>query len=222
MCFAAMLFASCSEEADYVYDKALSNTVWTSIVLTTPLVSYEEHYWVSESILEVLERLESTSIVVEEKDTISYPDFRNDRVLSFGNNTCELTDTFRLFGPYRIQSYEVKISHYPDQTYSEDVGNGYMINVVVRDDRIVLKSIKDGKMVYSDTIHNNVREKGKDLGISEEFDDYCKIETYRMTFTREGDRITMNGDKELVGTVHKDLSKIEIEGYGTFYRNYLR
>ena len=69
-------------------------------------------------------------------------------------------------------------------------------------------------------IGNERKYKSTSIDVSEPFDYELedKIETYRMTYTRNGNRLELAGDKNLSGVISEDFSEIDFEEIGSFGR----
>ncbi len=175
---------------------------------------------------EIQERLHSEIRTCQETDTINKSIINTGEYwLSFGTDeNCQLKDVHRIKGTYQLATYEVKISHYPNQTYREDLGNGYTTEIVVKDDSLTLRQFYGDNIVRADTLYldenNEIRTKEQTLNVSEplEYDFEEKSETYHMTYVRTGNRVELTGDKHLVGFINDDYSKIDFEEIGSLGR----
>lgn len=220
-----VLLSSCSsDEAESLYDDVLSNTRWHQFYVT-PTSSITEDT-VYPALREILDRLQCETRTEQETDTINKTSAESGKyLLSFGSdNKCQLEDIHHTEGTYQLATYEVKISHYPNQTYREDVGNGYTTEITVEDDSLTLRQFYGDNIVRADTIYlgenNEVRTKIRTLNVSEplEYDIEDKSETYYMTYVRTGNRVELTGDKHLVGFINDDYSEIDFEEMGSFGR----
>lgn len=220
-----LLLLSCSsDEAESLYDNVLSNTRWHQFYVT-PTSSITEEI-VSPAWQEILDHLQCETRTEQETDTINKTSAESGKyLLSFGTDeNCQLKDVHRIKGTYQLATYEVKISHYPNQTYREDVGNGYTTEITVEDDRLTLRQFYGDNIVRADTIYlgenNEVRTKVRTLNVSEprEYETDEASETYHMTYVRTGNRVELTGDKHLVGFINDDYSEIDFEEKGSFGR----
>ena len=215
---------SCSNDDESVYDNVLSNTRWHQFYVT-PTSSITEEI-VSPAWQEILDHLQFETRTEQETDTINKTSAEIGKyLLSFGTDeNCQLKDVHRIKGTYQLATYEVKISHYPNQTYREDVGNGYTTEFVVKDDSLMLRQFYGENIVMADTIYlgenNEVRTKVRTLNVSEprEYETDEASETYHMTYVRTGNRVELTGDKHLVGFINDDYSEIDFEEKGSFGR----
>lgn len=220
-----VLLSSCSsDEAESLYDDVLSNTRWHQFYVT-PTSSITEDT-VYPALREILDRLQCETRTEQETDTINKTSAESGKyLLSFGSdNKCQLEDIHHTEETYQLATYEVKISHYPNQIYREDVGNGYTTEITVKDDSLTLRQFYGDNIVRADTIYlgenNEVRTKIRTLNVSEplEYDIEDKSETYRMTYVRTGNRVELTGDKHLIGIISDDYSEIDFEEIGSFGR----
>lgn len=220
-----VLLSSCSsDEAESLYDDVLSNTRWHQLYVT-PASSITEDT-VYPALREILDRLQCETRTEQETDTINKTSAESGKyLLSFGaDEKCQLEDIHHVEGSYQLATYEVKISHYPNQTYREDVGNGYTTEIVVKDDSLTLRQFYEDNIVRADTIYlgknNEIKTKGRTLNVSEplEYDFEEKSETYHMTYVRTGNKVELTGDKHLVGFINADYSKIDFEEIGSLGR----
>lgn len=215
---------SCSNDDESVYDNVLSNTSWHQIYTDVPTSTIDEEQFVPPQ--DILGRLQSESRTEQETDTINKSFAKTgEYLLSFGTDeNCQLKDVHRIKGTYQLATYEVKISHYPNQTYREDVGNGYTTEITVKDDSLTLRQFYGDNIVRANTIYlgenNEVRTKVRTLTVSEplEYDFEEKSETYHMTYVRTGNRVELTGDKHLVGFINDDYSEIDFEEIGSLGR----
>lgn len=215
---------SCSSDDESVYDSVLSNTRWQQDYVNVPTsIVVDEEYAIPQ---EILSRLQSETRTEQETDTINKITAQSGKyLLSFGTDeNCQLKDVHRIKGTYQLATYEVKISHYPNQTYREDVGNGYTTEIFVKDDSLTLRQFYGDNIVRADTLYlgknNEVRTKEQTLNVSEplEYDFEDKSETYHMTYVRTGNRVELTGDKHLVGFINDDYSEIDFEEIGSLGR----
>ncbi|MDN0078372.1 hypothetical protein QVO32_02965 [Bacteroides gallinaceum] len=220
-----VLLSSCSsDEAESLYDDVLSNTRWHQFYVT-PTSSITEDT-VYPALREILDRLQCETRTEQETDTINKTSAESGKyLLSFGSdNKCQLEDIHHTEGTYQLATYEVKISHYPNQTYREDVGNGYTTEITVKDDSLTLRQFYGDNIVRADTIYlgenNEVRTKVRTLNVSEplEYDFEEKSETYHMTYVRTGNKVELSGDKHLIGFINADYSKIDFDEIGSLGR----
>lgn len=220
-----VLLSSCSsDEAESLYDDVLSNTRWHQLYVT-PASSITEDT-VYPALREILDRLQCETRTEQETDTINKTSAESGKyLLSFGSdNKCQLEDVHRIKGTYQLATYEVKINHYPNQTYREDVGNGYTTEITVKDDSLTLRQFYGDNIVRADTIYlgenNEVRTKVRTLNVSEplEYDFEEKSETYHMTYVRTGNKVELSGDKHLIGFINADYSKIDFDEIGSLGR----
>lgn len=218
------LISCSSDETESVYDSVLSNTRWQQdyVDVPTSIVVNEEYTLPTE----ILARLQSETRTEQETDTINKTTAQSGKyLLSFGTDeNCQLKDVHRIKGTYQLATYEVKISHYPNQTYREDVGNGYTTEITVEDDSLTLRQFYGDNIVRADTIYlgenNEVRTKVRTLNVSEplEYDFEEKSETYHMTYVRTGNKVELSGDKHLIGFINADYSKIDFDEIGSLGR----
>lgn len=220
-----VLLSSCSsDEAESLYDDVLSTTRWHQFYVT-PTSSITEDT-VYPALREILDRLQCETRTEQETDTINKTSAESGKyLLSFGSdNKCQLEDIHHTEGTYQLATYEVKISHYPNQTYREDVGNGYTTEIVVKDDSLTLRQFYGDYVVRQDTVflgkNNEVRTRVQTLDVSEvyDYDNNETSETYHMTYTRTGNKVELTGDKHLIGIISDDYSEIDFEEIGSFGR----
>ena len=220
-----LLLLSCSsDEAESLYDNVLSNTRWHQFYVT-PTSSITEEI-VSPAWQEILDHLQCETRTEQETDTINKTTAQSGKyLLSFGTDEkCQLEDVRRVKETYQLATYEVKISHYPNQTYREDVGNGYTTEIVVKDDSLTLRQFYGDYVVRQDIVflgkNNEVRTRVQTLGVSElyNYDNDQTSETYHMTYTRTGNKVELTGDKHLIGIISDDYSEIDFEEIGSFGR----
>ena len=218
----SIILASCSNDDTDVYDELLSNTTWHQFYVIPDSEVIEETYTIPE---EILSRLESTKRTEETKDTIGDIQQTNEYVLTFrSDETCELNDIHHFGGTYQIETYEEEITYYPNQTYREDVGEGYTTEIIVLNDSITLRSLKGEELVRQNTMflgkNNEIRSKGRTIDVSEpsDYEVEDKSETYRMTYVRTENKVELSGDKHLVGFINDDYSEIDFEEMGSFGR----
>ena len=215
---------SCSNDDESVYDNVLSNTSWHQIYTDVPTSTIDEEQFVPPQ--DILGRLQSESRTEQETDTINKSFAKTgEYLLSFGGDeNCQLIDVHSIKGTFQLATYEVKISHYPNQTYREDVGNGYTTEITVKDDSLTLRQFYGDNIVRADTIYlgenNEVRTKVRTLNVSEplEYDFEDKSETYHMTYVRTGNKVELSGDKHLIGFINADYSKIDFDEIGSLGR----
>ena len=220
----AFSLLSCSSDDESVYDSVLSNTRWQQdyVDVPTSIVVNEEYTLPTE----ILARLQSETRTEQETDTINKTSAESGKyLLSFGSdNKCQLEDIHHTEGTYQLATYEVKISHYPNQTYREDVGNGYTTEIVVKDDSLTLRQFYGDYVVRQDIVflgkNNEVRTRVQTLDVSEvyDYDNNETSETYHMTYTRTGNKVELTGDKHLIGIISDDYSEIDFEELGSFGR----
>lgn len=215
---------SCTSDDERVYDDVLSNTSWHLIYTDVPTTETVDEEFVPPQ--EILERLQSETRTVQETDTINKSIVKmGEYQLSFGaDENCKLKDIYHSKWAYQLATYEVEIGYYPNQTYREDVGNGYTTEITVKDDSLILRQFYEENIVKADTIYlgknNEVKTKVRTLNVSEplEYDIEDKSETYHMTYVRTGNRVELSGDKHLVGFINDDYSEIDFEEIGSFGR----
>lgn len=215
---------SCSNDDESVYDNVLSNTSWHQIYTDVPTSTIDEEQFVPPQ--DILGRLQSESRTEQETDTINKSFAKTgEYLLSFGGDeNCQLIDVHSIKGTFQLATYEVKISHYPNQTYREDVGNGYTTEIVVKDDSLTLRQFYGDYVVRQDTVflgkNNEVRTRVQTLDVSEvyDYDNNETSETYHMTYTRTGNKVELTGDKHLIGIISDDYSEIDFEEIGSFGR----
>lgn len=215
---------SCTNDDESIYDSVLSNTSWHQIYTDVPTTSTVDEEFIPPH--EILDRLQSEIRAAQETDTINKSIVKTGEYwLSFGTDeNCQLKDVQHIECTYQLATYEVKISHYPNQTYREDVGNGYTTEIVVKDDSLTLRQFYEDNIVRADTIYlgknNEIKTKGRTLNVSEplKYDIENKSETYHMTYVRTGNRAEISGDKHLVGFINDDYSEIDFEEIGSFRR----
>ena len=221
LCFALL---SCTSDDESIYDSVLSNTSWHQIYIDVPTTSTVDEAFTP--LYEILERLQAETRTAQETDTINKKIIKaGEYWLSFGaDENCQLKDVQRIKGTYQLATYEVKISHYPNQTYREDVGNGYTTEIVVKDDSLMLRQFYGDNIVWADTIYlgknNEITTRERTLNVSDtlEYDIEDKSETYHMKYVRTGNKVELTGDKHLVGEISNDYSEINFEELGGFGR----
>lgn len=213
---------SCSNDDKNVHDEVLSNTTWHQSYINPTMGIIEEPFEIPESILS---RLKSTKRVEEAQDTIFDIQQTNEYILTFGSDEmCELNDIHHFGGTYQIETYEEEITYYPNQTYREDVGEGYTTEIIVLNDSITLRSLKGEELVRQNMMflgkNNEIRRKSRTIDVSEpsDYEVEDKAETYHMTYTRNGYRLELVGDKDLSGVISEDFSEIEFEEIGSLWR----
>lgn len=220
----AFSLLSCSSDDESVYDSVLSNTRWQQDYVDVPTSSVvDEEYTLPK---EILARLQSETRTEQETDTINKTTAQSGKyLLSFGTDEkCQLEDVHRIKGTYQLATYEVEVNYYPNQTYREDVGNGYTTEIVVKDDSLTLRQFYGDYVVRQDTVflgkNNEVRTRVQTLGVSElyNYDNDQTSETYHMTYTRTGNKVELTGDKHLIGIISDDYSEIDFEEIGSFGR----
>jgi hypothetical protein len=220
-----VLLSSCSsDEAESLYDDVLSNTRWHQFYVTPTSSITEDTVYLA--LREILDRLQCETRTEQETDTINKTSAESGKyLLSFGSdNKCQLEDIHHTEGTYQLATYEVKISHYPNQTYREDVGNGYTTEIVVKDDSLTLRQFYGDYVVRQDIVflgkNNEVRTRVQTLDVSEvyDYDNNETSETYHMTYTRTGNKVELTGDKHLIGIISDDYSEIDFEELGSFGR----
>ena len=169
-----VLFSCSTDDAENVYDDVLSNTSWHQIYTDVPTTSTVDETFVPPQ--DILDRLQSETRTAQETDTINRSIVKaGEYLLSFGaDENCQLKDVQHIKGTYQLATYEVEISYYPNQTYREDVGDGYTTEISVKDDSLTLRQFYFDNIVRADTIYlgknNEVRTKGRTLDVSELFD----------------------------------------------------
>lgn len=221
-----ILLLSCSsDDTESLYDSVLSNTKWQQVYITpASSVAEEEIPW--ELMKKMLSRLQSETRIDQETDTINKTSSESGKyLLSFGTGEkCQLENTYHIKGVYQLATYEVEVNYYPNQTYREDVGNGYTTEITVKDDSLTLRQFYGDRIVKQDTVFleksNEIRTKIQTLNVSEPYDyENDEIsETYHMTYIRSGNKVELKGDKHLIGVISDDHSEIDFEEYGSFGR----
>lgn len=220
----AFTLLSCSSDDESVYDSVLSNTRWQQDYVDVPTSSVvNEEYMLPK---EILARLQSETRTEQETDTINKTTAQSGKYqLSFGTDEkCQLEDIHHTEGTYQLATYEVEVNYYPNQTYREDVGNGYTTEIVVKDDSLTLRQFYGDYVVRQDTVFlgkdNEVRTRVQTLSVSElyEYDNNETSETYHMTYIRTGNKVELTGDKHLIGIISDDYSEIDFEEIGSFGR----
>lgn len=220
-----IILVSCSNnDSGNVYDSVLSNTRWQQDYVDVPTsTDVDEEYTLPK---EILAHLQSETRTEQETDTINKTTAQSGKyLLSFGTDEkCQLEDVHRIKGTYQLATYEVEVNYYPNQTYREDVGNGYTTEIVVKDDSLTLRQFYGDYVVRQDTVflgkNNEVRTRVQTLGVSElyNYDNDQTSETYHMTYTRTGNKVELTGDKHLIGIISDDYSEIDFEEIGSFGR----
>lgn len=219
----AFSLLSCSSDDESVYDSVLSNTRWQQDYVDVPTEIVNEEYTLP---TEILARLQSETRTEQETDTINKTTAQSGKYqLSFGTDEkCQLEDIHHTEGTYQLATYEVEVNYYPNQTYREDVGNGYTTEIVVKDDSLTLRQFYGDYVVRQDTVflgkNNEVRTRVQTLSVSElyEYDNNETSETYHMTYIRAGNKVELTGDKHLIGIISDDYSEIDFEEIGSFGR----
>lgn len=214
---------SCSsDDVEDMYDSVLSNTRWQQIYVTpTSSVTEDEVYY---PLQDILDRLQSETRTEQETDTINKTTAQSGKyLLSFSSDEkCQLEDIHHIEGTYQLAKYEVEVSYYPNQTYREDVGNGYTTEIVVKDDSLTLRQFYGDYVVKQDTVflgkNNEVRTRVQTLSVSEPYDYESneKSETYHMTYIRTGNRVELIGDRHLIGVISDSYNEIDLENIGRF------
>lgn len=220
---ASVSLASCSSDDSEVYDELLSNTTWHLLYVTPNSEVSEDNFFISD---DILDRLQSEMRIEQNTDTINRNIAQtNEYVLSFGHdNSCQLSDVRTIHGTYQLETYEEEVIYYPNQTYREDVGNGYTTEIIVFNDSITLRNLYGDELVRQDKMflgkNNEVRIKGKTLNVSETkvLDVKDEAEKSLMTYKRDGSRIELSGVKHLTGIINDDATEIELDEIGTLYR----
>lgn len=220
-----IILVSCSNnDSGNVYDSVLSNTRWQQDYVDVPTsTDVDEEYTLPK---EILAHLQSETRTEQETDTINKTTAQSGKyLLSFGTDEkCQLEDVHRIKGTYQLATYEVEVNYYPNQTYREDVGNGYTTEIVVKDDSLTLRQFYGDYVVRQDTVflgkNNEIRTRVQTLGVSElyNYDNDQTSETYHMTYTRTGNKVELTGDKHLIGIISDDYSEIDFEEIGSFGR----
>ena len=176
---------------------------------------------------EILDLLEYDNVRTEQKtDTVNKNVAQTkESLLSFGNDeNCQLKDIIRYKGTYQLETLEVEIRHYPNQTHRIGDNQRQTTEIIIEDDSLIVKRLYDGMLMRADTIlfgiGNERKYKSTSIDVSEPFDYELedKIETYRMTYTRNGNRLELAGDKNLSGVISEDFSEIDFEEIGSFGR----
>lgn len=60
----------------------------------------------------------------------------------------------------------------------------------------------------------------EEVGVSDYYDyeGEPETETYNMTFTRNGNKVQLTGDKNITGTLNDSMDEIDFDEIGTVYR----
>ena len=219
-------FCSCSEDSEGVYDEVLSNTVWTQTYIE-PLYTISEdsdhrEYWKL-----YLSVLKSESLPVETKyDTLWSYYNKGNYLLSFKNDRCEMKDTYQRNGEYRVKTLKVSPAFYPDQEFKDTSINGGIsvsLEVIVKKDSVfVTESSEDSDRTFSFKLdeENIFYVDIEEVGVSDYYDyeGEPETETYNMTFTRNGNKVLLTGDRNMTGTLNDSMDEIDFDEMGTVYR----
>ena len=227
-----LLFSCSSEEK---YDELLSYTTWTQdyVISGTPLEpdDFYDHEDLIEYRRKILEKLESYQLPSEViDDTVRNEKITNKYILSFENETCKLEDWHFINGEYVVNQYRFEVIYYPDQVFTESVtdiitGENCMNMIILEGDILTLKRIlADGSEHLSGRLpldaENRIYKRTGLVSTSQPYMYEEKTsEVYNMTFIREGNRIKLNGDKNLMGYINDDFDEIEFDEIGTLYRD---
>lgn len=217
------LLCACSDNEEK-YDDLLSYTEWHCFYVETwsrvPDVEYE-----FEGLDDVLSKLESTKSKVETcADTIWDEDIsvRGDQWLLFGNESCKYVEERVEESSYVVNDYKVTKVYYPDQSYEEDLGDGYYLYIIL-EGKIISITRKhydyveyNGKMMLDEP---NIRHTEIRLLSSEEFP-YEKREAkqYDMTFDRDDRSVILSGELNITGYLNEEMDEISLADIGTLYK----
>ena len=225
--FSAIVFAlflcACSDNEEK-YEDLLSYTEWHCFYVESwsriPDVEYE-----FEGLDDVLSKLESTKSKVETcADTIWDEDIsvRGDQWLLFGNESCKYVEERVEESSYVVNDYKVTKVYYPDQSYEEDLGDGYYLYIIL-EGKIISITRKhydyveyNGKMMLDEP---NIRHTEIRLLSSEEFP-YEKREAkqYDMTFDRDDRSVILSGELNITGYLNEEMDEISLADIGTLYK----
>lgn len=223
---ALSVMCSCSESSEELYDEVLSNTVWAQDYVTPPYIKEEgadhREYW--KGYLSVL-KSESLPVATKHDTLWSYYD-KGSYLLLFKNDRCEMKETYQSNRKYRVKTLKVSPAFYPDQEFRDTFMNGGIsasLEVRVKKDSVFVRESSEAndrtfsfKLDEENIFYMDIEE----TGISDYYDyeGEPKIETYSMTFTRNGNNIMFSGDKEYTGVLNEAMDEMEISGIGTLYR----
>lgn len=228
-----VLLSACSDNEEK-YDELLSYTTWTQdyVIPVSPIDTddFYDHEDLVEYRRKILEKLESYQLPSEViNDTVRNEIKTNKYILSFENETCKLEDWHFINGEYIVNQYRFEVIYYPDQVFKEkgtDITGADCTNVIiVEGDILTIKSIlADGSEQLEARLpldaENRIYKKAGLVSTSQPYVYEEKTsEVYNMTFIREGNRIKLNGDKNLIGYINDDFDEIEFDEIGTLYRD---
>lgn len=228
--FVGMLVLSCSEESEDLYDNELSNTIWTCSYIE-PVGNLSEGHDFRDYYEPYLSLLESEDLPeTMVYDTIYRTSNYFDYILKFNNQDCNLELNQQEKGQYRVKSYKVHPVYYPNQVFTDTrhfEDYSISIRVEVRDDTIFVDSSYYGE-VSPDSIGPGFHLDGANIfyktieeqGVSPYSDYEGEIVTSacNMKFTRVGNNVSFNGDKNMTGLINETFDEMEIEEIGTFYK----
>ena len=172
-----------------------------------------------------MSKLESTKSKVETcADTIWDEDIsvRGDQWLLFGNESCKYVEERVEESSYVVNDYKVTKVYYPDQSYEEDLGDGYYLYIIL-EGKIISITRKhydyveyNGKMMLDEP---NIRHTEIRLLSSEEFP-YEKREAkqYDMTFDRDDRSVILSGELNITGYLNEEMDEISLADIGTLYK----
>ena len=226
-----LLFSCSSEEK---YDELLSYTTWTQDYVNSGTPLEPDDFYDHEDLIEyrrkILEKLDSYQLPSEViDDTVRSEKITNKYILSFGNETCKLRDCHFINGEYIVNQYRFEVTYYPDQVLTEsvtDITGADCTNVIILEgDILTLKRIlADGSEQLLGRLpldaENRIYNRTGLVSTSQPYVYEEKTsEVYNMTFIREGNRIKLNGDKNLIGYINDDFDEVEFDEIGTLYRD---
>lgn len=222
--FIFMFVLSACSDSEEKYDEVLSYTEWHCNYAERWSRLPDEDYEF-DGLDDVLSKLQSSLEKVDMYlDTIwdEHINITGDQWLIFGNESCTYIDERIEESGYVVNRYEVTKVYYPNQTYEEDLGNGYSLYVALDGEiiSIVRKHFDyteyDGKMKLDEP---NVRYTEASLLSSEKFP-YEKKETkqYEMSFERNGMSVILSGDLNITCFLNEDLDEISFGDEGVLYK----
>lgn len=232
--FIFMVVLSACSDSEEKYDELLSYTTWTQDYVNSGTPIEPDDFYDHEDLIEyrrkILEKLESYQLPSEViDDTVRSEKITNKYILSFGNETCKLKDCHFVNGEYIVNQYRFEVTYYPDQVFTESVtdvtGVDCMNVIILEGDILTLKRIlADGSEQLLGRLpldaENRIYNKTGLVSTSQPYAYEEKTsEVYNMTFIREGNRIKLNGDKNLIGYINDDFDEIEFDEIGTLYRD---
>lgn len=223
-----LLSVSCSSsDDDEVYDELLSNTRWGQTYYVPASGRIEGEGSITDEYREILSRLQSETQIEQKTDTINKKTGKTGKyLLSFGaDENCQLEHTCITETTYQLETYEVEVTHYPNQTYREDLGNGTTGEIIVYNDSITIRTLYYGELVLENKNilgqNNTVRLKGNTLDVSDtKVEKTEEVETILMTYKRYGHQIRLLGEKTLTGTINEDATKIQLDEIGPLGRQW--